>query len=115
MSETTLHRGDHAPPQELATAHGEKPHPSAGTYIRVAVVLFILTALEVAALYLPPIKPILLPVLFVLAGAKFAFVVMFYMHLRFDHKLFTWLFFAGMGVAVTIILAVYSLFRYVHG
>lgn len=78
----------------------EHAHPDAGTYIRIAVVLFILTIVEVGVFYVPAFHPVLVPVLLVLSAVKFALVVMFYMHLKMDSKFFTFLF-AGPALLAT--------------
>jgi len=35
---------------------------------------------------------------------------MFYMHLKFDHRLFSWLFFVPMVIAALVIVALLKLF-----
>ena len=52
----------------------------------------------------------LVPVLLTLSGLKFALVAMFYMHLKFDHRLFSWLFVTPMCVMAFIVLALLKLF-----
>ncbi len=76
-------------------------------YVGIFVVLVVLTALEVAVTYLPiPRIPVLIP----LALAKAALVVMFYMHLRFDSRLFTVVFMIGVIMGISLILAFIALF-----
>lgn len=90
---------------------GEHGHPGVGTYVVIGVALAILTALEVAVIYIPPLAPVVIPILLVLTTAKFALVVMFYMHLKMDHPIFTWVFVAPMALAVLVIVALILLFR----
>ena len=81
-----------------ASAH-EHAHPTAALYFKVGLVLFVLTALEVGLYEItygehagslgPTIKPFFVPLLLLLSAAKFALVAMFYMHLKFDHRLFS--------------------------
>jgi cytochrome c oxidase subunit 4 len=85
-----------------ATAH---EHPSNRFYVLIAVVLAVLTALEVAVFYVEAMASVLLPVLMVLMVAKFALVVMFFMHLKFDSKVLTVVFVWGLFIAVCIIMA----------
>ena len=102
--------------QELGP--GEHPHPTAGTYLRVATILCVLTAIEVAIYYIPALKGWLVPLLLILSAAKFALVAAFYMHLKFDNKIFTWLFCFPMAIATGIIVALLLLFGalvYFHG
>ena len=85
-----------------ATAH---EHPSNRFYVLIAVVLAVLTALEVMVFYVEALAPLLLPILMVLMVAKFALVVMYFMHLKFDSKVLTIVFVWGLFIAVCIILA----------
>jgi cytochrome c oxidase subunit 4 len=92
----------------------ERPHPSATVYIQIAVVLAAITGAEVAVYYLDTIKSLLVPILLVLSAMKFALVVAFYMHLRFDSKVFRNLFLFGLFVAASIIVALLFINSY-HG
>lgn len=104
---------DHAEPIEAAEAT-EHAHPSSGQYVRIAVILGVITALEVAIVYLfheeNPLRPFLGPSLISLSAIKFGIVAAFYMHLKFDSKLFTFLFFGGLAIAASIVLALMTLF-----
>ncbi len=91
-------------------AAGEHAHPGAKEYLAIAAVLTVLTAIEVAVFYIPSMKPILVPTLLVLSTVKFSLVAMFYMHLKFDHRLFSWLFVVPMAIAAMVILALLKLF-----
>ncbi len=95
------------------TDHGaelEHAHPGARTYTIVGVILAIITMLEVYAYTQESIRPILVPVLLVLSATKFVMVVGFYMHLRFDHPLFTGVFGFGLAVGGSVITALMFLF-----
>jgi cytochrome c oxidase subunit 4 len=48
----------------------------------------------------------------VLSGAKFSIVAMFYMHLKYDARLFTNFFIGGLLLAMAIVIAIMALFRY---
>lgn len=102
---------DHHPaPASEGHASGEHAHPGAREYLGIAVVLTVITAVEVAVFYVPALAGVLVPVLLVLSALKFALVVMWYMHLKFDHRLFSWLFVVPMLLAVGVILALMALF-----
>jgi len=88
----------------------EHPHPTAGTYIRVAVILTLLTVIEVGVFYVPAFHPVLAPVLLSLSAVKFAIVVMFYMHLKMDSKFFTFLFGGPLLLAGAVMLGLMFLF-----
>src|SRR6266581_8471817 len=88
----------------------EHAHPTVEVYLRVAAALVVLTVLEVGVFYVPAFRPVLVPVLLVLSAAKFALVVMFYMHLKADNKFFTFLFGAPLLLAVGVMAALLFLF-----
>jgi cytochrome c oxidase subunit 4 len=86
--------------------------PARTTYLVVAGLLTLLTGMEIAIYRLVPQRMVLVPVLVILMVAKFALVAMFYMHLRFDHRMFgvvfvMLLFFAGMVVFSLVLLFLY--------
>ena len=89
---------------------GEHAHPKAREYILVAGILTVLTFIEVMVYYIPSLKFMLVPVLLTLSAVKFAIVAAFYMHLKFDHKLFSALFVVPMIIAICVILALMGLF-----
>ena len=76
-------------------------------YVGVFVVLAVLTLIEIGVTYLPlPHIPILVP----LALLKAALVAMFYMHLRFDRRIFTTLFAFGILMGVGLLISLTILF-----
>ena len=58
----------------------------------------------------PAFEKLLPPVLITLSGIKFALVVMFYMHLKTDHKLFTAIFTVPLLIALAVGVALLFLF-----
>jgi len=98
--------GHHAPVVEHA-------HPTGRQYVVVAVILSIITAAEVAVFYIIPheARAVLMIVLGVLAISKFVLVVAYYMHLRFDARLLTWLFVGGLVTALAMITGLWALFN----
>jgi len=85
-------------------------HPPVRTYLLVAAVLAVITAVEVSLFYITVMARFLAPLLIVLSAAKFSLVVMFFMHLRSDHRAFTGLFVGPLMIAIAIILALMALF-----
>jgi cytochrome c oxidase subunit 4 len=81
-------------------------HPSPKEYIRIGVVLAVLTALEVAASYAGVSGSILIPTLFILALIKFALVVLWFMHLKFDDRRYARFFVLGLSGASVLYLVV---------
>lgn len=89
---------------------GEQAHPTAGTYLRVFGILFVVTLIEVGVFYVPAFHPFMAPVLLSLSALKFALVVMFYMHLKQDSKFFTFVFGGPLLLAAAVMLGLLFLF-----
>jgi cytochrome c oxidase subunit 4 len=108
----TTETGAHGHGQGLPLGPGEHAHPQARQYLVIAAILTIITVVEVAIFYIEVIRtsPMFAPVLLVLSAVKFAIVVGFYMHLRFDNRLFTALFVWPLLIAVGVIVALLFLF-----
>jgi len=87
-----------------------KSHASTRFYVVIALILTVITAAEVMVFYVEYLEPVLVPILLVLAAAKFALVAMFFMHLRFDSKVFTGLFVGPLIIAVAVIVAMLALY-----
>lgn len=93
-----------------ATPHRERAHPTPATYVTIAVILAVITSVEVAAVYVSALGGVLIPILLVLSATKFAIVAMYFMHLKFDSKLFSALFVGGILLTSGIILTLLTLF-----
>jgi len=93
----------------------EQAHASTRTYLIVAAVLGIITAVEVMIFYIEALRPVLVPLLLTLSAAKFTLVVSFFMHLKYDSKIFRGLFVGPLAVAILIILAMLALFGVLSG
>ena len=87
-------------------------HPNWGTYKWVALILTVITIVEVWVYYIPAFvaSRLFVPALLIMSAVKFAIVVLFYMHLKYDHKLFRALFTGPLIIAVTTIVALMFLF-----
>ena len=101
---------------EAALTHGAhdshmEPHASNRTYIAIALVLGVITALEVMVFYVEALARVLVPILLVMSAAKFVLVVGFYMHLKYDTNL-RGLFFGPLVIATAIIVAMMALYGY---
>jgi len=89
----------------------ERPdeHATVGTYVRVALVLTGVTALEVGVIYVRQLAPIIVPLLIAMSAAKFALVVLFFMHLRYDARVLTLLFVGPLLLAAGLAVALMTL------
>ena len=101
---------DHAAHGHEEPAHeGMHAHPTNQTYVRIAIVLAIITLVEVVIYYIPTIRSVLVPALLVLSIAKFLMVVGFFMHLRFDSRLYRFMFAAGLVITLGVYLALLAM------
>lgn len=82
-----------------------------GAAIRVAIFLGAVTFLEVMT-YFVDFGAVANPMLLVLMVIKFGVVVAYFMHLRFDNQLFTWLFVSGLILAVAVYVVMLSAFEF---
>ena len=83
-------------------------------YIKVAAALAIVTAVEVGLYYLD-LGKLFMPTLLILMVVKFVTVVSLFMHLKFDHKMFSWLFYSGLFLALFVYIAALMTFRFFDG
>lgn len=91
-------------------AHG---HATVKTYVMIGVILTIITAAEVAIFYIDALAPVLVPSLVIMSAGKFLLVVYYYMHLKFDHPVFSRVFFGPMLLAVLFVaVGLVVLFKY---
>jgi cytochrome c oxidase subunit 4 len=95
----------HAPPPHSGR------HPGPKEYIRIAIILGVITAAEVAIYYIEGAKDFLIPVLFFFSFVKFTLVVLWFMHLRFDSRTYARFFVMGLAGAVTLFLIVLLTFQ----
>lgn len=95
----------------LSTASG--PAPAEGrffVFVQIAMILAIITGLELLIIFLPFPRPLLITGLVLLSVVKFMFVIFFFMHLRWDKVLLTCVFFIGLVLGGGTLYALVSLF-----
>jgi len=111
---TDLHASDHPPVGEDLSAdeYGEGHHGASDKqYIVIALILAVMTPAEVTLSY-NDVGPLVLPALLILMVAKFITVVSYFMHLKFDNKLFTFLFYLGLVLAVFVYSVALATFHF---
>ena len=87
-------------------------HPTLANYMLIGLFLSLVTLVEFLII-LPEgargsgwvIAPLAL-----LSAVKFAAVIAFYMHLKFDHRLLTWIFLGGFALGFAVVMALAGLF-----
>ena len=95
---------------ETETHEAEHGMSNAG-YIRIALILAAITALEVSTYYVD-FGPFFMPSLMIMMVIKFLMVVSYFMHLKFDNRLFSWLFYAGLILAFIVYVIALSTFKF---
>jgi cytochrome c oxidase subunit 4 len=94
-----------SPAEHHEPEHTNGAHPSPATYVAIGVILTIVTVVEVGVFYVPAFRRVLAPLLLLLSAGKFALVVMFYMHLKFDKPLFRMVFALPLMLAAAMIIS----------
>lgn len=91
----------------------EYVHPTAAVYVLVAAFLAALTGMEVTVYYFGvALGPVLVPLLLILAAAKFSLVAMFYMHLRYERWVLNSMFLLALAIATALLVSLVLLFAY---
>jgi cytochrome c oxidase subunit 4 len=91
-------------------------HPTDARYIKVALVLAVITAVEVGTYFLDDASTTLLVVTLIpMMTAKFLIVTAYFMHLKYDNPLFRRVFFFGLILAVVVFLIMLSTFEFWTG
>jgi cytochrome c oxidase subunit 4 len=81
-------------------------------YVQIAMLLAVITGVEIVAINLPFPKVLLISALVVLSLVKFLFVIFYFMHLRWDRVFCTVLFFIGLILAGGTMWALLHLFAF---
>jgi cytochrome c oxidase subunit 4 len=87
-------------------------HPTWKQYKWVAIILTVITGIEVWVYYTPfKESSLFVPALLLMSAVKFIIVVMYYMHLKYDHKIFSRLFTGSLAIAMCTLFALMFLFH----
>ena len=105
--------------QTREIVHDQHAHPTNAFYLKIGAVLIGLTALEVVG-YIGEVnhwysQGIATLIILGLSAVKFYLVVALYMHLKYDHKLFTGVFVFPMLLGTLVIVGMILLFHVLHG
>ena len=102
MAQQTMDRPDVTP----GGGHPVEDHPTPKLYVQVAGALFILTMMEFST-YFIDFGGAHTPLLIALMSIKFVMVAGFFMHLKYDTRLFTRLMGTGLVGAVVLYLVAF--------
>ena len=93
--------------------HEAHDHPTDATFIKVAIFLAIVTALETSTYWWPEaLHTVAMVTLLVLMTIKFFVILLWFMHLKFDSKLFSLMFYIGLVLAVGCYMVALLTFRF---
>ena len=116
---TVTHDSDRDGSYEAASdAELHEHHPSDAKYWKIGAILAVITGLEVSTYFITEdpyshdAAPILIGSLILMMIAKFIVIIGYFMHLKFDNKLFRNVFVSGLVLAVGVYLVVLTTFLY---
>lgn len=96
----------------------EAHHPTDGQYVKIAIILGIITAAEVGTYFWEdlfgkhPSTTMLIATLFPMMIAKFVIVAGWFMHLKYDNKIFRRVFTFGLILATVVYFIMFFAFEY---
>ena len=93
-----------------ASDHGHHDESKFPLYVQIAMLLAVITGVEIIAVYLPFAKWMIVTALVTLSTVKFMFVIFYFMHLRWDKPFCTILFFIGLVLTAGTMWALLTLF-----
>jgi cytochrome c oxidase subunit IV len=107
MSATEREHQGMEPHGEAHLPTEDQAHPGPREYVMIAVILAVVTGLEVALFYVDFLpNTAVVTALLLLMTIKFALVILWFMHLRFDPPVFKRLFVTGLALALSVFLVV---------
>ena len=116
---TVTHEGEADAGYEAATDEARhEHHPSDAQYWKVGLALALITLLEVGTYFIadPPydheLAPLLIGSLIFMMVLKFIVIGAYFMHLKFDNRLFRNVFVSGLVLAVGVYLVLLTVFEF---
>jgi cytochrome c oxidase subunit 4 len=86
-------------------------YPTPRVYVKIAVLLAVMTAVEVGLYYLEPVfGGLVIPFLIILSALKFLIVIGYYMHLRYEPATLSRFFAFGFVLALSLYAIVLIVF-----
>jgi cytochrome c oxidase subunit 4 len=97
-----------------AEDHDAHDHPSDWDYVKIALILALITAVEVSTYFSSVVDwgDALIPSLIFMMILKFYLVVMWFMHLKFDNPIFTMMFVGGLVMATAVYIITLAAFEF---
>jgi cytochrome c oxidase subunit 4 len=94
-----------------AADHGRHEASKFHIFVQLAMILAVITGVEIVLIYIPLAKWLIVSSLIVLSLVKFMLVIFIFMHLKWDKLFCTILFFIGLvlaGGTVAALMAIFS-------
>lgn len=92
------------------TGHGHAEASKFHIFVQLAMILAVITGVEIVLIYLPLVKWFIVTSLVTLSLVKFLLVIFIFMHLKWDKMFCTILFFIGLVLAAGTVGALMALF-----
>ena len=100
-----------APNQSSVSAdHGHTESSKFHVFVQLAMILAVITGVEIVLIYLPLVKWLIVSSLVILSVVKFMLVIFVFMHLKWDKLFCTILFFIGLILAAGTVAALMAIF-----
>ena len=110
MSAVTEHT-DHGTEAHDHADHGS--HPTTLTFVKVAIILAVITALETSTYWwVEDAHTVAMITLFVCMAIKFVMILLWFMHLKWDSALFSLMFYIGVGLAIAVYIVALMTFHF---
>ena len=103
VEESVEEAEEHRRPSAEGGEHGA--HPTEAFYIKIAIILALVTGVEVGLYYTKFSQAATNGALMALAGVKFVMVAAYFMHLKFDNPILRRLFVTGLITAILVYIA----------
>jgi cytochrome c oxidase subunit IV len=91
--------------------HGQHEASKFHIFVQLAMILAVITGVEIVLIYIPLAKWLIVTSLVVLSLVKFMLVIFIFMHLKWDKLFCTILFFIGLVLAGGTVAALLALFH----
>lgn len=97
---------------QVHDAHDHDHGPALSFWVKLAIALAIITAVEVAIYYIPALEGVLVPLLVVLSAIKFVAVIWYFMHLAYDESILSGIFIAALLVSMAVFIGLWVVMYY---
>lgn len=95
-------------------AHTEHEHPSDWQYVKIAIILGIITAAEIGLYFIEDdlSSTVVVPTLLAMMVAKFIIVAGYFMHLKYDDPIYKRVFYAGLFLTIAVFAIMFTAFEF---